>query len=498
MKIVCRKKIALGSKKEAIVIPVYKNIENLKALTGKRVEDEIKKILNSDFFYFEDNEIKSFYIEINKKIKKVYLINIPKEPEEYRDYMKLGSKFADILKKDKIYTFSVLSIEDIYNERKDFNYTKSFIEGIYFGLYEFDRYKSKKSEYELEEIEIITNSNKTKKVFDEEMGKLDIIFNNVNMVRDLVNLPHADLTPQIFADFIKKYESDKLKVTIFDYDTLQEEGFGLIVAVGKGGVNKPCMVKAEYKGDPESEENVALVGKGVTFDSGGMNLKPTGHIETMKTDMAGAATVFGIIKTLHDLNEKINVYAYIPLVENIISHESYKPGDIIKSKSGKTVEILNTDAEGRLILADALYEATKTDPEIIIDMATLTGACVVALGSYCAGLFSNRKFLAKNISDLSYDLCEDIWELPLYEEYKDRIKGDISDLINIAKKRGEAGSIIAALFLQEFVDNYPWIHLDIAGTAYVEEKHPIFGKGATGFGLRLIYSFIKKFYIEKK
>ncbi|KAA0258591.1 leucyl aminopeptidase [Deferribacter autotrophicus] len=496
MKIVCRKKTALGSKKEAILIPVFRNIETLKPLTGKKLDEEIKKILDSDFFNFEETEIKSFYLEINKKLKKIYLMSIPKEIEEYREYMKLGNKFAEIVKKDKIYTFSMLAFEDLYSERKDFNYTKSFVEGIYFGLYEFDKYKSDSNDYELEEIEIITNSNKTKKIFDSELPLLDTIFKNIYIVRDLVNTPHSDLYPEKFAQFIKSFETDRLKVTILNYEDLVKEEFNLIVAVGKGGANKPCLVKIEYKGRPESKDNIALVGKGVTFDSGGMNLKPTGHIETMKTDMAGAATVFGIVKTLHDLEEKVNVYCYLPLVENIISNNSYKPGDIIKSKSGKTVEILNTDAEGRLILADALYEATQTDPDVIIDMATLTGACVVALGSYCAGLFSNRRFLAKNILDLSYDLAEDIWELPLFEDYEKRIKGDISDLINIAKKRGEAGSIIAALFLQQFVDNYPWIHLDIAGPAYIEDKHHIFGKGATGFGLRLVYQFIKKYYTQ--
>ncbi|MGA1845645.1 leucyl aminopeptidase family protein [Deferribacter abyssi] len=495
MKIVCRKKTALGSKKEAILIPVFRNIDTLKPLTGKKLDEEIKKILNSDFFNFEEREIKSFYLEINKKLKKIYIMNIPKEIEEYREYMKLGNKIAETLKKDKIFTFSMLAFEDLYSERKDFNYTKSFIEGIYFGLYEFDKYKSNSNDYELEEIEIITNSNKTKKIFDKDLPLLDIIFKNIYLVKDLVNTPHSDLNPKKFAQIIKKFETDRLKITVLNYEDLIKEGFNLIIAVGKGGANKPCLVKIEYKGRPESKDNIALVGKGVTFDSGGMNLKPTGHIENMKTDMAGAATVFGIVKTLHDLNEKINVYCYLPLVENIISNNSYKPGDIIKSKSGKTVEILNTDAEGRLILADALYEATQTDPDLIIDMATLTGACVVALGSYCAGLFSNRRFLAKNILDISYDLAEDIWELPLFEDYEKRIKGDVSDLINIAKKRGEAGSIIAALFLQQFVDNYPWIHLDIAGPAYIDDKHHIFGKGATGFGLRLVYQFIKKHYI---
>ena len=214
----------------------------------------------------------------------------------------------------------------------------------------------------------------------------------------------------------------------------------------------------------------------------------------MKTDMAGAATIFAVVSALAENREKVNVYAYLPLAENTIGGSAYKPGDIIKSYSGKTVEILNTDAEGRLIMADALSFALEKDPEIVIDIATLTGACVIALGSHCAGLISNRKFLAKNISDISYDISEDIWELPLYEGYKDRIKGKIADLQNISSKKREAGTTIAGLFLREFLDNYPWIHLDIAGTAFLEDEHPIFGNNASGFGVRLLYHFIKKYY----
>jgi leucyl aminopeptidase len=215
----------------------------------------------------------------------------------------------------------------------------------------------------------------------------------------------------------------------------------------------------------------------------------------MKDDMSGAATVFAIINLAAAQNLPININAYIPIVENIIGGRATRPGDVVKSLSGKTVEILNTDAEGRLILADALYMATKTDPEIIIDIATLTGACLIALGDHCAGLFSNRKFLSKNISEASAEVGEDLWELPLYENYAKRLKSQIADIQNMGTSGRNGGTILAALFLKEFVDNYPWVHLDVAGTAFVEEKHPVFGSQATGFGVRLIYQFIKKNYV---
>jgi len=288
--------------------------------------------------------------------------------------------------------------------------------------------------------------------------------------------------------------SEKLKVTVVEDMDILRKDYPMVYEVGKGSSNPPKYLKLEYEGAPSTGQHVALVGKGVTFDSGGTNLKPNGFIEDMKCDMSGAATVIAVTKIAVDTDMPINIKTYIPLVENIIGTCAYKPGDILTSKMGKTVEILNTDAEGRLILADALYDATKTDPEVIIDVATLTGACVVALGSFCGGLFSNRKFLAKNILDVSGEIGEDIWELPLLDAYQERIKSDVADLRNITKQKGEAGSTMAGLFLQEFVDNWPWIHLDIAGPAFLSEEHPVFGKNASGFGVRLITEFLKTNY----
>lgn len=494
MKISCRKKVALGSRKEAIIIPVYKNIGSLRALTGKKLDDEIQKILSSDYFNFEEKEIKSFYVVINGKLKRVFLVNVPKEFAEYRYYMELGAKFASILKKDKISSSSLLSFEDICNERRDFGYTKAFIDGVYFGLYSFDVYKSKPDNFEFDELEVITAFTKLKKYIDGETEKIHTVFDNVYLCRDLVNTPPADLTPAIYADTVVELFKDIAVVDVLDEDDIQEKNLNMVYAVGKASSNQPRFVTVEYNGDPSTPKHVALVGKGVIFDSGGTNLKPSGSIETMKQDMAGSAVVLSVTKAIAELGMKVNIKTYVPMVENTIGTCAYRPGDILTAENGKTVEIFNTDAEGRLILADALSTAIKTDPEIVIDVATLTGACVVALGSHCAGLFSNRRFLSKNISDISVDLGEDIWELPLLEAYRERVKSDVADLRNISAQKGEAGSTIAALFLQEFVDNWPWIHLDIAGPAYLESGHPVFGKYASGFGVRLLVDFIERHY----
>jgi len=496
MKISCRKKTALNSKKDAVLIPVYRNMRPLKVLTGKKIEDQINEMIASDYFSYEEKEFTGFFMEIGGKLKKIYLVTVPKDPADHRYYTELGGSFAKLLKKERITSFSILAFEDIYMEKRDCNFTKSFLDGFFFGQYSFDTFKSKQEKsYLFEEAEVITSFAKLKRFVDENAENWNSIFESVYLAKDLINTPPADMTPQIFAEKALSFADENLKVEVIDDMDVLEKDFPLVHAVGKGSTNLPKFLKIQYNGAPEVDKHVALVGKGVTFDSGGTNLKPTGSIEDMKTDMSGAATVLAVTKIAADTGMKINIKTYIPLVENIIGSCAYKPGDILTSKMGKTIEILNTDAEGRLILADALYEATKTDPELIIDVATLTGACVVALGSHCAGLFSNRKFLAKNMMDTSGAIGEDIWELPLLEAYQERVKSDIADLRNISKQKGEAGSTVAGLFLQEFVDNWPWIHLDIAGPAYLKEPHPVFGNHATGFGVRLLAEFLKNNYM---
>lgn len=497
MKISCRRKIAIHSRKDAILIPVYKNIKPLRLITGKKIDDELHEIIQSDYFNFEEKEIKSFYMELNRKLKKIYLIHAPKEQEAARQYMALGAKMAHILKSDKITTFSIISFEDIYNEKRDFSSTQGFIEGLMFGMYGYDRFKTKKDVHTLMEIEVITGMLKLKRFIDEKAEEWNTVFENVNLARDLTNTPPNYMTPEIFAKTAVKEAPKDMKVTVWDIRGIRENSLNLVEAVGRGSANKPYFLKIEYAGNPASESNVALVGKGVTFDSGGSNLKPTGSMENMKTDMAGAAAVYAAVKLAADMKLKVNINAYIPLVENIIGGDAIRPGDIVASASGKTVEIMNTDAEGRLILADALYTATKTDPEVIIDAATLTGGCVVALGPFCAGLFTNRKFLSKQVSDISDETAEDVWELPLFEDYAKGINSKTADMQNMSTFKREGSAIHAALFLRQFVDNYPWIHFDIAGTAWLDTPHPIFGTGASGFGVRLLYRFIEAHYCER-
>ena len=265
---------------------------------------------------------------------------------------------------------------------------------------------------------------------------------------------------------------------------------GLLLAVNRGSSIEPRVVKIEYKGDPENKKVLGIIGKGITFDSGGMDLKPSASMETMRSDMSGAASVLCVMKSLAELKVKKNVIAVIPLTENMLSSNAYRPGDIFRSYSGKTVEIGNTDAEGRLILADAIaYMEKEIKPELIIDIATLTGACVVTFGETVAAFLSNDDRLAAAIESASAETGEKLWRLPFFDDYEDRMKSEIADLSNMSSEKN-AGTIAGAVFLKKFIDKTPWLHIDIAGTAWYSKARGYRPKNATGYGLRLLVNMI--------
>jgi len=329
-----------------------------------------------------------------------------------------------------------------------------------------------------------------------EQAKLDtwqVIIGSVHFARDLVNGNADDVTAAMLAETARLLEKDssKLKTVIYDKKWLEKQKMGLILAVNRASQNDPCLIEVSYKGNPRSKEHIVLVGKGVSYDTGGLSLKPTDGMLAMKCDMAGAAAVLGAIRTAALLGLKINVTVVVPAVENCIDAASYKLGDVYRSYSGKTVEINNTDAEGRLILADALAYAVKNlAPTSIIDLATLTGAVVVALGEQVAGICATDDVLAQDLLDASIKTSELLCRLPLYTDYKEAFKSDIADMTNSGGR--EAGSIKGALFLHEFVGSAVWAHLDIAGTAYWSKAKYYNPTKATGYGVRLLVEFLTK------
>ncbi|PIS03039.1 MAG: aminopeptidase [Chlamydiae bacterium CG10_big_fil_rev_8_21_14_0_10_42_34] len=318
--------------------------------------------------------------------------------------------------------------------------------------------------------------------------RLLTIVDGVHFVRDLVN-SNADDKIEMFLKAAKNLHP-KVKTTVLDKKKLEAGKFGLILAVNRSSSLDPHLVQVSYKGDPKSKEHIVLVGKGVTYDTGGLSLKPTDGMVSMKCDMAGSATVLGAVKTAAELGLKVNVTALAPLTENCIGSKSYKLGDVYRSYSGKTVEINNTDAEGRLVLADAIaYAVDKLDPSCIIDLATLTGACVVALGDDIAGLVCNDEILAESLLEASECTDELLCRFPTHNEYLDDFKSDIADLKNSSGR--EAGAIKAGLFLQEFAGQVPWAHIDIAGPAYVPKPKFYNTTKATGYGVRLLLEYLE-------
>lgn len=321
------------------------------------------------------------------------------------------------------------------------------------------------------------------------VDKVKTIVDGVNFVRDLINSNADDKTEKLLKAAKKLHP--KVKATIFDKKRLEAEKMGLILAVNRASSLDPFLIQVTYKGDPKSEEHVVLVGKGITYDTGGLSLKPTDGMLEMKCDMSGAATVLGAVKTAAELGLKVNVTALMAVTENCIGSKSYKLGDVYRSYSGKTIEINNTDAEGRLVLADAIsYAVQNLEPSCIIDLATLTGACVVALGEEISGLFSNDDGLAEDLLESSERTDELIWRMPVHNDYKEAFKSEIADMVNSGGR--EAGAIKAAIFLQEFAGAVPWAHLDIAGPAYLTKPKYYNPMKGTGHGLRLLVDFLQR------
>ncbi len=358
--------------------------------------------------------------------------------------------------------------------------------------YTFDTFKSKKNEFEkIDGLHILPLVKETEDELEERLVKVRLLRASQVLARNLGNRPANDLNPETFAQAAKEMseEAKGLRVTILGVKELQKEKMGGILGVSQGSVQEPRMIIIEHR-PKKPKKSVVLVGKGVTFDSGGISIKPAAGMGAMKADMVGAATVMGIMRAVADLDLPIKVVGLIPAVENMPSGSAIKPGDILTTSSGKTVEVDNTDAEGRLILADALHYSARFNPDIVIDFASLTGACVVALGHEAAGMMGNDKDLMDELQKLGEQVGERVWPMPLYEEYLSYLKSEWADIKNAGSRWG--GAVTAGTFLKQWVpDKVSWAHLDIAGVGYNEKEHNGLPKGASGFGVVLGATFLE-------
>ena len=361
-------------------------------------------------------------------------------------------------------------------------------EGLLLGSYRFQKYQENRKDEKLVEVWYLVSAARLELAAQTiERGKL--FSQATNYARDLINEPPSLTTPTYLAHEAKKLVKKGIAVEILDKKQIEKLGMNSYLSVSRGSDEAPKFIKLTYKA---GRQRVVIAGKAITFDTGGLSLKDSKNMETMKLDMAGAASVLGIFSVLVALKPNVTVTGLIAATENMPGPKATKPGDIVKAFNGKTIEILNTDAEGRLTLADVLSYAVTLRPEVIIDLATLTGACMVALGEEIAGVWSNNSQLTANLQKSAEQAGEKIWPMPLEDEYRDLVKSDVADLRNIAKNR-YGGAVTAALFLEEFVDKTAWAHFDIAGPAFEEKETPVNPKGGVGFGVRLLLNWLKSF-----
>ncbi len=364
--------------------------------------------------------------------------------------------------------------------------------GIELANYQLDRFRSDPSPSALAFVEF---ADAEEAAVTRALGRAMAVGDAVRLARNLVNTPAGDLAPSDFADVAQATAKDAgLAIEVYDEARIAEERMGGLLGVAAGSAKPPRFIKMTYEPSGVSGDvpTVALVGKGITFDSGGLSLKTGTGMMTMKMDMSGAAAVLSTLSVCARLGVQVRVVGYMPLTENMPSGTATKPGDVLRTRSGKTIEVLNTDAEGRLILADALTVAAEAKPDAIIDLATLTGACVVALGSQIAGLLGNDDALIRQVQAAGRSAGEALWPLPLPTGYRNHIDSDIADMKNIGAT-GQAGTISAALLLEEFVGEVPWVHLDIAGPAWSEQDQGLVRKGATGFGVRTLLALLEHY-----
>lgn len=479
-------------KAEAIVAGLFEETKRFSAEVSaldKALGGAIRDAVDSGDFKGKLNQ--TYLIPTMGKIpaSRVLLTGLGKKKEFTKDRLRQASgKSALYLSGLGLSSFTTI----VHHELKPVkDASQAVLEGCILGLYRFDKHKTDNKENgkkEIKEITLLVASRDDEKAAWDGAFTGKVMAEAANFTKDLVNEPANHMTPAIMAETARILARNfKLKCQVLERDEMERLGMGSLLGVARGSSEPPKFIILEYNGN-KKEKPIVLVGKAITFDTGGISIKPAENMEKMKSDMAGGAAVMGAFMAISALKLPVNVVGLIPATENMPSGTAYKPGDVLKAMNGKTIEVISTDAEGRLILADALAYAGKYEPKAVIDIATLTGACVVALGRQASGMLGTDERLKAMIKDAGERSFERVWELPLWEEYEDLLKSDIADVKNSGVR--EAGTIAGGIFLKKFTD-YPWVHLDIAGTAWDSKEGPYRPKGATGIGVRLLAEFLR-------
>jgi len=468
-----------------LIIGVFEGQENLSAPISQEV---------SDFLFKKENfkaKFGQFYKFASPKCcntDKILFAGLGKKEElSLNKLRELSAKTVrQVLSMSNIenVVFSIANIKE--TDFSKFDVAQVLTEGFLIGEYNFDKYKTKKEDEE--EIKNLIISDFCDNCIEQakqgcERGK--IVASSINFARDLINEQPNIVTPERIANEAKSISGVDVKV--FEKEEIQNMGMGAFLAVSQGGGHSPKFIHIKYT--PQNpKKKVAIIGKSITFDSGGLDLKPPASMLTMKDDMSGSAAVLGVMRAIVQLRPEVEVHGIIASTENMVGSKAYKPGDILTAKNGKTIEVDNTDAEGRLTLADALCYADELGVDAVIDIATLTGACMVALGSYASGIMGNDDELVKTLINSGKTVGENLWEMPMFEDYMESLKSDIADMKNTGSRYG--GASTAGVFLKNFVKNTKWAHIDIAGTAFLDKPQHECSKGASGVGVRTLINYI--------
>jgi len=439
----------------------------------------LKSYVSVKDFDFE-GEHATFQLFYGPKGNRIFALGLGEE----KDAVKIGEAFRKLcFDTKKNWKKSI----QVYAEHLDVEAVKKAVIGLEMATYEVGQFKSKQEEQkDLKAIFVSSKDVSVPIIEGQHIGE------TINRIKALVDAPSNHKTPEFLAQWAKdSAKTNNFKCKVLNKAQLEKQGFGAILAVGQGSVNPPVAIVAEYKAKPNAKIDVGLVGKGITFDTGGLSIKSSTNLHYMKSDMGGAAVVLGVMELVAKLKLKVNVVGIVVSAENAVDSNSYRPGDVIKSYSGKTIEIIDTDAEGRLVLADGLsYLIKKFQPEQVIDLATLTGSVVQTLGYTAAGMFTNNSEMANTLTDIGLEASERVWQLPLFSDFEADLHSDIADLRNFSGKP-IAGAITAAKFLEAFTESHDkWMHLDIAGVAFGDSPYSKM-KSATGYGVQLVTNYIK-------
>ncbi|PIQ99939.1 MAG: leucyl aminopeptidase [Nitrospinae bacterium CG11_big_fil_rev_8_21_14_0_20_45_15] len=474
--------------------------------TLKEIDQKLNGAISSAYKNkrFEGKANQTLWLDTlgNIKPKAILLVGLGPDKEVTAEKLRQASATAlKQIEKNKTTSLS-LAVPDLTGDKKNNlkiepeHIACALAEGALLSLYRFEEYKSKdkKSKNQndsLEELSLLTDAS-NQAIARKSAQKAHKIVDAVFTARDLISHPGNRATPTFLAQTAKKVaRANQFTCKILGRKEMEKFGMGALLGVSQGSTEPPALIVMEYKGGPKKQAPVVIVGKGITFDTGGISIKPSANMGEMKMDMSGGAATIGALQAAASLKLPINVVGLVPAAENMPSGNAIKPGDILKSMSGKTIEVLNTDAEGRLVLADALTYSARYKPRAVIDLATLTGACVVALGHQAGAVIGNNADLIQQLIASGETSGERLWNLPLWEEHEKAVKSDIADLKNISAPNVGAGTITAAAFLKAFVDDKtPWAHLDIAGVAWELDK-PYIPKGASGFGVRLLIHYLE-------